>query len=199
LGAPNQNRVNSAINLTLGAGALPYIFMTPPESVPGNEIAKYIFALDLDRAASRVTETSGDYAMSSMAFMTPPTHDLAAFRKSNGKLLMYHGAADPVFSLNDTIDAYGPALRSGEQFARLFIVPGMNHCGGGPATDMFDTLTPIVNWVEKGQAPDQIVGTANPNSPWPGRTRPLCPFPKQARYKGTGDVNDAASFSCVAP
>ena len=199
LGMPNAGRTNSAINLTLGAGALPYVFMSPPDAVPGNEIATYIFSLDIDAAAKRIGESSGDYRPSMNESMTPPSHDLAAFRRRGGKLIIYHGAADPVFSLNDTINEYGSTLRSGDQFARLFVVPGMNHCGGGPATDMFDVLTPLVNWVEKNEAPDQIVGTANPNSPWPGRRRPLCAWPKQARYKGTGDINDAANFSCVAP
>ena len=72
----------------------------------------------------------------------------------------------------------------------------MNHCGGGPATDRFDQLTPLVRWVEQGVAPDAIVATANAMSPWPGRTRPLCAYPKQARYVGSGDVNDAKSFVC---
>jgi feruloyl esterase len=196
---PNAGRMNSAINLTLGAGALPYVFMTPPETVSGTDIAKYIFALDLDRAGARIADTSGDYRPSSVEFMSPPSHDLAAFRKSGGKLILYHGAADPVFSLNDTIEAYGDTLRGGDRFARLFVIPGMNHCGGGPATDMFDALTPLVNWVEKGEAPEKIVGTANPNSPWPGRTRPLCPYPKQTRYTGKGDIDDAANFACVVP
>jgi feruloyl esterase len=81
----------------------------------------------------------------------------------------------------------------------LFIIPGMNHCGGGPATDVADFLTPLVEWVERWKAPDEIVGAANGGSPWPGRTRPLCPYPKQARYKGSGDINDAANFRCETP
>ena len=82
----------------------------------------------------------------------------------------------------------------------------MNHCQGGPATEQFDMLTALVNWVEKGQAPDQVIATArtgfNPDVPsnWvsngQARTRPLCPYHKQVRYKGSGDINDAASFSC---
>jgi hypothetical protein len=199
LGMPNANRANSAINLTLGAGAVPYIFMTPPERVAGNEIAKFMFELDLNRAASRITNRGADFRQSSMEFMTPPSYDLSAFSKSGGKLILYHGAADPIFSLDDTIQAYGTTVRGEQQLARLFVVPGMNHCGGGPSTDMFDALTPLVNWVEKGVAPDRIVGTANPNSPWPGRTRPLCPYPAQASYTGTGDINDAANFRCVTP
>jgi feruloyl esterase len=72
----------------------------------------------------------------------------------------------------------------------------MNHCGGGPATEQFDAFTALTNWVEKGTAPEKIVATAGQNSPWPARTRPLCAYPKQARYKGSGSIEDAANFVC---
>jgi feruloyl esterase len=75
----------------------------------------------------------------------------------------------------------------------------MGHCGGGPGTTVFDAFTPLVNWVENGIAPDSIVATAPSGTPWPGRTRPLCPYPKQARYTGSGDINDAANFRCEMP
>ena len=85
---------------------------------------------------------------------------------------------------------------SAADFTRLFAVPGMNHCSGGPATDQFDAFAALVNWVEKSAAPDRIVATAGQNTPWPGRTRPLCAYPKQARYKGSGSVDDANNFTC---
>ena len=74
----------------------------------------------------------------------------------------------------------------------------MNHCAnsGGPATDLYDALTPLMNWVENGVAPDRIVARAGAAAPWPGRARPLCPYPQQARYDGTGSLEDAASFTC---
>jgi feruloyl esterase len=75
----------------------------------------------------------------------------------------------------------------------------MNHCGGGPSTSQFDAFAAVVNWVENGDAPDSILATAPAATPWPGRTRPLCPYPAIARYKGTGDVNLAASFECRTP
>jgi len=79
-------------------------------------------------------------------------------------------------------------------------VPGMNHCAGGPATDSFDGLAAITNWVEKGSAPARIEASALPASRYfPGRTRPLCPYPSAARYKGNGSVEDGANFACVAP
>jgi feruloyl esterase len=73
----------------------------------------------------------------------------------------------------------------------------MNHCTGGPATDQFDALTAVVDWVEQGRAPDRIEARAGPMSPWPGRSRPLCAYPKIARYH-SGDLNQAASFVCEA-
>ena len=77
---------------------------------------------------------------------------------------------------------------------RLFLVPGMGHCGGGPATlDTFDMLGAVVDWVE-GQKPPQAIRATGRS--WPGRSRPLCPYPSHAHYKGTGDVEDAASFEC---
>ena len=97
-------------------------------------------------------------------------------------------------------------LDNANSFARLFPVPGMNHCQGGPATEQFDLLTSLVQWVEKGQAPTQVIATArtgiNPDVPadWATqgkpRSRPLCAYPQQVRYAGSGDVNDARNFSC---
>ena len=81
-------------------------------------------------------------------------------------------------------------------FARLFLVPGMTHCSGGPATDGFDPLAAVQAWVEQGVAPDAIVAKAGPATPWPGRQRPLCPYPKVAAYKGSGSLDDAANFTC---
>jgi len=75
-------------------------------------------------------------------------------------------------------------------------VPGMNHCAGGPATDRYDAFGALVSWVDGGSAPERIVAAAGPATPWPGRTRPLCAYPKQARYMGTGSIEDAANFSC---
>jgi feruloyl esterase len=126
--------------------------------------------------------------------------------------MVYHGTSDPIFSSDDTQAWYEElAARHGgnaQNFARYYPVPGMNHCSGGPATDQFDMLTPLVNWVEKGQAPDSVVATARgpgnaasvnvdvPSTWAANRSRPLCPFPKVARYKGTGSLESADSFSC---
>jgi feruloyl esterase len=75
----------------------------------------------------------------------------------------------------------------------MFLVPGMGHCGGGPSLDRFDMLTAVVNWVEKGTAPDSIAATGKA---FPRRSRPLCAYPRHAQYKGSGDTEDATNFSC---
>jgi hypothetical protein len=126
--------------------------------------------------------------------------NLNTFSSRGGKLLFYHGVSDPWFSALDTVGYYermaaangGAATVSG--WSRLFLVPGMGHCGGGPATlDTFDMLSAVVDWVESGDAPESIRATGRA---WPGRSRPLCPYPSHAQYKGTGAVEDAASFEC---
>jgi feruloyl esterase len=126
--------------------------------------------------------------------------DLSAFRQRGGKLIVVHGTSDPIFSLYDSIAWWKgvDAAEKGEaaRFARLFAVPGMAHCAGGPATDQFDAFGAIVAWTEKATPPDRIVATARAATPWPGRTRPLCPYPTQARYKGAGSIEDAANFVC---
>jgi feruloyl esterase len=148
-----------------------------------------------------------------MSFMTPPhPTDLGALKNRGAKMVVYHGTSDPIFSSDDTT-AWYEGLRAANggdasDFARFYRVPGMNHCSGGPSTDQFDMLTPLMNWVEKGQAPDSVTasargagnsGGANADVPstWSAtRTRPLCAYPKVAVYKGTGSMEDAANFSC---
>ena len=144
--------------------------------------------------------TKDAFGQSALEFMRADSTDLSAFKKRGGRLLIAHGVSDPVFSILDTIDWWQAVDKrnSGRatEFVRVFAVPGMNHCAGGPATDQFDAFGALVNWVERGIAPDRIVATAGMATPWPGRTRPLCAFPKQARYSGTSSLEDAANFVC---
>jgi feruloyl esterase len=147
--------------------------------------------------------------------MTPPDEtNLSTLKARGAKLMVYHGTSDPVFSSDDTTDWYQrlATVNGGDasNFARFYPVPGMNHCSGGPTADQFDMLTPLVAWVEKGVAPDSVVATARgpanavPNTEVPAdwnaaghdRTRPLCAYPKNAHYTGSGNINDASSFSC---
>ena len=126
--------------------------------------------------------------------------NLNSFSSHGGKLIFYHGVSDPWFSAKDTIDYYQrmTAANGGSskvmEWSRLFLSPGMGHCGSGAATlDQFDLLTASVNWVEKGQAPESVTATGRA---FPGRSRPLCAYPKFAQYNGSGNPEDAANYSC---
>ena len=195
-------------------GAVAFIFNTPPMA-QADFVAttglKYALAYDLDAGYQKIFATTPTYAESSWSFMTPPKEtDLSVLRDRGAKVLVYHGAADPIFSAADTATWYDALKQANggdaSDFSRLFMVPGMNHCSGGPAADQFDALTALVNWVEKGDAPDRITATArgpganvvNAEVPaaWGQRTRPLCAYPQVARYNGSGDPQSAASYSC---
>jgi feruloyl esterase len=126
--------------------------------------------------------------------------NLATYSGKGGKLIFYHGMSDPWFSPLDTVGYYermsseNGGLDKAKQWSRLFLVPGMGHCQGGTATvDSFDMLSAIVDWVEKGKAPDSVVAKSRTA---PARSRPLCAYPAHAQYNGSGDPQDAASFSC---
>jgi feruloyl esterase len=129
--------------------------------------------------------------------------DISAFRDRGGKYILYHGSADGLIPPFRTIEYYqqvvetlGGPVKKTQEFARLFMLPGMDHCGAfGRGLLVNDWLTPLVNWVENGVAPDRIIATQFVGVPAP-RTRPLCPYPQVARYNGSGDENDAANFSC---
>ena len=188
----SQTSTPNAAHATLMAGALAHEFFTPPDP------AFAITGFDFDRDPARMEAFSA-------LFDTYRDATLAAFRKRGGKLLIFHGTADPIFSALESIDYYQRLTRnnggseSTARWARLFLVPGMNHCAGGPATDSFDGLAAIVNWVEQGAAPSRIEASARPGaSSFAGRTRPLCAFPSYARYTGTGNVEDGANFTCAA-
>jgi feruloyl esterase len=150
---------------------------------------------------------------------------LDAFKRRGGKLLMYHGFADPFVTPLGSLDYYtamiganghGPgAVRETQSFARLFMAPGVTHCGGGPGANVFngpdnlggpedsdhDVFLALRQWVEQGIAPKQIIGTKYVNdNPANGvaLTRPMCPYPQPARYRGAGATTDATNFTYVS-
>ncbi len=128
--------------------------------------------------------------------------DLAAFRRRGGKLLMYYGWADPQLNPKMGVEYYEQVLGtmgpSTPDFFRLFMAPGMFHCGGGVGPNVFDAATPVVRWVEDGHAPARIEAAREVGGKVV-RTRPLCPYPQVARYQGSGSIDAAASFTCVNP
>jgi feruloyl esterase len=117
----------------------------------------------------------------------------------HGKLILYHGLSDQGLSPLDTVAWYERAqshnLSPITDWARLFLVPGMTHCAGGPSTDRFDMLTAIDEWVEHESPPERIIATGKS---FPGQTRPLCPYPRTARYTGS-DPKSESSFTCAVP
>jgi len=129
----------------------------------------------------------------------PASTNLSTFSGSGSKLLFFHGDSDPWFSPLDTLGYYQSlaAANGGAEkvagWSRMYLVPGMRHCGGGPALDQFDMLGAVVSWVEKGTAPESVIATGQA---FPGRSRPLCAYPRHAQYSGNGDTNAARNFSC---
>jgi feruloyl esterase len=136
--------------------------------------------------------------------LSPLDADLRPYRNRGGKLLMYHGWSDPAISAYGTVGYYDKVSKivGGQKeidsFARLYLVPGMHHCSGGPGPNQFDMLTVLENWVEKGQSPGPVPATHQENGAVT-RTRPLCPHPQVARYAGSGSIDDAANFRCEVP
>jgi Tannase and feruloyl esterase len=187
-----------------------YIFMTPPRSITN------AFTINVDEGYAAIYATNAQFPESANTQITPPgkfsPENLLPLRQRGAKVLLYHGVSDAIFSHDDTAAWVARVNDSqngkGQEFARYYPVPGMAHCSGGFSTDQFDPLTPLVHWVERGQAPQQIIATArgagnaaavNPELPkdWSAnRTRPLCPYPSKAVYNGSGSLEDAASFSC---
>ncbi|MBT9463788.1 tannase/feruloyl esterase family alpha/beta hydrolase [Hydrogenophaga sp.] len=197
--------------VNLDSGAVGVIFAVPPATLPFDGPA---FALtgNVDSMFASISATNATYTESAMSFMTPPNPtQLSAVRNRGAKIMVYHGVSDPIFSADDSASwARGVAANHADAtaFARLYLVPGMGHCSGGPATDQFDMLASLVDWVERGVTPDSVTASArgagnlggvNAEVPvgWAAnRTRPLCPWPRVARYSGSGSLDSAASFSC---
>ena len=125
--------------------------------------------------------------------------NLSTFAGHGGKLIFYHGDSDPWFSALDTLNYYrnmaatNGGLEAVSRWSQFYLVPGMSHCGGGPSLDQFDLLSAISDWVEKGVAPQSVIATGKA---FPGRSRPLCPYPEHAQYKGRGNTDDASNFEC---
>lgn len=200
LGSPDGRP--PSLNVLLGGASLASDFTTPPTplSADPGALLGFLLAFDFDRDAAKIYATDAAFPRSAWEDISARSADLSAFRARGARLLVTHGVSDPVFSINDTIAWWREVNeRNGgnaNQFVRLFPVPGMTHCGGGDATDQFDVLAPLMAWVEHGEPPDSIIAGANPRTPWPKRTRPLCPYPAVAHYRGSGDTEVAANFEC---
>jgi hypothetical protein len=172
----------------LAENTMRYLVPKPPQ--PNYDYQTFDFDHDIHRL---------DY-WSKLADAKNP--DLTKFRKHGGKLIITYGWADPILQPMMGVNYYEQAVAKNgpdtPQFFRLFMVPGMSHCGGGIGPDRHDSVTAIIDWVEKGKAPDSMVASRVVDKKVV-RTRPLCPYPQVARYSGQGSIDDAANFHCVAP
>jgi feruloyl esterase len=142
--------------------------------------------------------------------------DLKSFKSRGGKLILYHGWDDPAIAAPNTIKYYNSVIakmgqRDVDSFVRLYMAPGVQHCGGGPGPDSYGEVGDLIfddpkhsvdaaleQWVEKGSAPSTIIASkfTNEDRQQAIMTRPLCPYPQIAKYRGSGDPKDAANFSC---
>lgn len=188
MGFSNDAAKPDALNAVLGADSLKNYFMTPPNS------SFDALAFDFDHDMDSVAQT-GALNDAVSTYMT-------TFKARGGKMLIYQGVSDPVFSASDISRWYeqlqqdtdaGDAAQT-RQWARLFMVAGMTHCGDGPALNEFDPLAAIEDWVEQKRAPDSMPATGRN---FPGKTQPLCPYPQYAKYLG-GNVENVRSYNCTA-
>ena len=164
--------------------------------------AQSMLGLDIDPK----TNTAGDKMVASMdkTFGPMETKDpakLMPFIQQGRKMIIYHGTSDPAIPAARSVQFFNElaarmkGVKQAQANVRLFLVPGMQHCSGGPGPDQFDTLSAIETWVEKGQAPDAIPASTKPDVT-PAHNLPLCPYPGQARYAGKGPIADAANWAC---
>lgn len=194
------------LNPLLGAMAYGNVFTSPPTEVTSANASSFLRSFDVGRTYSLIYGTDATFTEAPMSFMSPPDRVHLATLRSKGKLIVFHGVADPVFSVNHTINWYKNVVAADPNagnYARLFVVPGMNHCGGGMATDKLDVFAAMEHWVEQGVAPESIpagisAGNADVPVSWsPNRTRPVCAYPKKAMLKsGATDLESAGSFGC---
>jgi feruloyl esterase len=180
---------------------------------PYDSLFKWVFGPDWDWRSFDFNRdvAAVDAQLASTLNATNP--DLSVFKAHGHKLILYHGWADWLVPPQESINYYrsvldaqagvaSPQQTAGdgdtESFFRLFMVPGMAHCAGGPGLNGLDALPSLELWVEKGVAPEQMVAKRTDKGAVV-MTRPVCPYPQTARYKGSGDPSHAASFSCAAP
>ena len=150
--------------------------------------------LDKDLALARSLDTAGIDS-------TDP--NLSSFAARRGKLLLWHGWTDGLIPAQNTIDYYekvsaAMGAERANDSVRLFMAPGVDHCAGGEGTFEIDALGALDAWVESGKAPEQLVAS-RPLAGGASRTRPLCPFPHVARYRGQGSTDQASNFACEPP
>jgi Tannase and feruloyl esterase len=191
---------------TRASASIGTVFRTPPALVSDT------LSLPIDETFSQLSAVNSTFTESAISLLTPPDMNGLSTRmgERKSKMIVYHGASDAIFSAAETASWYDAMNQRDSKLrsrAKYYVVPGMNHCSAGPATDQFDLLEPLIQWVEHGVAPEAVlatsrakdnVGGANPDLPanWSAnRSRLLCPYPDVARYV-SGNSETASSFAC---
>lgn len=194
-----------SINVAMGVPALASVFSSPA-TLAGkslDDLLAYAVNLNMDRALAGVEGVAAPFTRSAWEDVGARSSDLDAFRQRGGKLIVPHGVSDPVFSVNDTLewwDEVDARYQGGaKDFVRVFPVAGMAHCAGGPATDQYDSFGALVAWVEEGQRPDHLIGTAGPMSGMAGLKRPICAAPTIAMRVEGSDASAVDGFVCRQP
>ena len=222
---PRNPRTGAQIYPGLPRGAEPvryWAFLAGQPQPPWDGIFRWVFGPTWDAATFDFDRDEATLEAVLGPLLDASSPDLSRFARRGGKLLLWHGWSDPLNPAGASVDYYRQlaaaqpgGLVSLRRFARLFLVPGVDHCAGGPGADGFwaarpasapdpehDMLMALVRWVEQGVAPSRIVASKFlDDQPRKGVAfqRPLCPYPEVARYRGTGDRTQASSFSCRAP
>ena len=204
---------NSALDFSGGTGGAAGTVVVPtppilPANVNNEGTVSILMNINLDQYIALEHGTTPKFTVSGFDLLETGQTSLAPFASHGGKVVIYQPQSGGPFSPMAMVDWYRTLnLNSGgtdtnyaptQQFARLFLMPGAQHCGGGPSTSTIDAFGAVVNWVENDTAPAKIIGTAPAATPWPGRTRPLCPFPAYAKYTGSGSIEDQSNFVCTA-
>jgi feruloyl esterase len=209
----NWNRVRTPANPNMNMNAGPGIEGAFERAIVFEDQNYDPNTFDFDKDFPLVLKRAGD-------LLDAMNSDLSSFRSHGGKMIMYHGWTDPVepplgsvlyyksvvaaaakakgSDVEDETAAFDKAAVQTGSFFRLYMVPGMDHCGGGVGPNTFDALGALANWVEHKQPPDRIVASHSTNNSV-DRTRPLCPYPQTAQYTGKGSTDDAANFACKLP
>jgi feruloyl esterase len=184
----------SGYRMPAQGSALNPLFTDMPRYVGHQDANWDVMSFDLDADLA--------LALKNASFIEATNPDLAKFKARGGKLLLYHGWADPGPAPQNTIDYVSSVTKKlgggQDDWMRLFLMPGMGHCGGGVGPDRADFLGAMEAWREKGEAPGRIVATRAAGRGRTEMTRPLCPYPQVASYTGNGSTDDAKNFVCSA-
>jgi feruloyl esterase len=192
--------------ITGGGGMMQALGNSGPPSAQfafGTEMFKYLIFNDStwDYRTYPIANARRDAKLAA-SFLDAESPDLGRFAARGGKLILWHGWSDAALNALATID-YAAKVRKAtpgfEEQLRLFLLPGVLHCGGGSGPDQVDWVSVMDDWTRTGKAPDRVIATKLGDDDKPARTRPLCAYPERAVYRGTGSTDDESSFACRAP